>query len=158
MNEFHPLRHRRIRWHCDRACSLGFIRHIECSPLSAAENQINAELTRLRNAFSTVRLELETLKTSAAQVSGLAEFNAFLELHQMILDDPTLSHAALETVEQAQCNAEWAITQQMEVLVARFEEIEDAYLRERKTDVVQVVERVLKVLLGHPGYTPAIEA
>jgi len=118
------------------------------------KNQINAELTRLRNAFSTVRLELETLKTSAAQVSGLAEFNAFLELHQMILDDPTLSHAALETVEQAQCNAEWAITQQMEVLVARFEEIEDAYLRERKTDVVQVVERVLKVLLGHPGYTP----
>lgn len=57
------------------------------------KNQINAELTRLRNAFSTVRLELETLKTSAAQVSGLAEFNAFLELLQMILDDPTLSHA-----------------------------------------------------------------
>lgn len=118
------------------------------------KNQIDTELIRLRNAFTIVRLELETLKTSAAQVSGLAEFNAFLELHQMILDDPTLSHAALETVEQAQCNAEWAITQQMEVLVARFEEIEDAYLRERKTDVTQVVERVLKVLLGHPGYTP----
>ncbi|MDF0678556.1 MAG: phosphoenolpyruvate-utilizing N-terminal domain-containing protein, partial [Nitrosomonas sp.] len=118
------------------------------------KNQINAELTRLRNAFSTVRLELETLKTSAAQVSGPAEFNAFLDLHQMILDDPMLSHAALEMVEQAQCNAEWAITQQMEVLVARFEEIEDAYLRERKADVTQVVERVLKVLLGHPGYTP----
>lgn len=118
------------------------------------KSQIDTELIRLRNAFTTVRLELETLKTSAAQVSGLAEFNAFLELHQMILDDPTLSHAALETVEQAQCNAEWAITQQMEVLVARFEEIEDAYLRERKTDVTQVVERILKVLLGHPGYTP----
>jgi len=38
--------------------------------------------------------------------------------------------------------------------MAQFEEIEDVYLRERKTDVIQVVERVLKVLLGHPGYVP----
>ncbi|WP_300087639.1 phosphoenolpyruvate--protein phosphotransferase [uncultured Nitrosomonas sp.] len=118
------------------------------------KNQIDAEQARLRNAFSTVRLELETLKNSTAQGSMLAEFHAFLELHQMILDDPMLSHAALEMMEQAQCNAEWAITQQMGVLIARFEEIEDAYLRERKADVAQVVERVLKVLLGHPGYTP----
>lgn len=117
-------------------------------------NQIDAELARLSSAFATVRLELETLQASAIQGSALAEFNAFLELHQMILDDPMLSEAALETIAQAQCNAEWAITQQMEVLTARFDEIEDVYLRERKTDVTQVVERILKVLLGHPGYTP----
>ncbi|ABI58804.1 MULTISPECIES: phosphoenolpyruvate--protein phosphotransferase [Nitrosomonas] len=118
------------------------------------KDQIDAELARLHNAFSTVRLELETLKSSTVQGAGPAEFNAFLELHQMILDDPMFSQAALDIVKQAQCNAEWAITQQMEVLVARFEEIEDAYLRERKTDVAQIAERVLKVLLGHPGYTP----
>lgn len=118
------------------------------------KDQIDAELARLHNAFSTVRLELETLKNSAVQGAGPAEFNAFLELHQMILDDPMFSQAALDIVKQVQCNAEWAITQQMEALVARFEEIEDAYLRERKTDVAQIAERVLKVLLGHPGYTP----
>ena len=73
----------------------------------------------------------------------------------MILDDPTLSTAAKTYIAQNQCNAEWAITQQMGVLMAQFEEIEDPYLRERKTDVIQVVERVLKVLLGHPGYVPA---
>ena len=39
----------------------------------------------------------------------------------------------------------------MNVLVEQFEDIEDAYLRERKADVVQVVERVLKRLLGKPG-------
>jgi phosphotransferase system enzyme I (PtsI) len=32
----------------------------------------------------------------------------------------------------------------------QFDEFEDAYLRERKHDVVQVVERVLKVLMGKP--------
>lgn len=117
-------------------------------------NQIDAELTRLNNAFTTVQQELKNLQTHAMQGLALAEFNAFLELHQMILDDPTLSQAAMEHIAKVHCNAEWAISQQMDVLVAQFEEIEDAYLRERKTDVVQVVERVLKVLLGHPGYTP----
>jgi phosphotransferase system enzyme I (PtsI) len=42
----------------------------------------------------------------------------------------------------------------MEHLVEQFEAIEDAYLRERKSDVVQVVERVVKVLLGRPGHLP----
>ncbi len=36
----------------------------------------------------------------------------------------------------------------MELLVEQFDEIEDSYLRERKHDVVQVVERVLKALMG----------
>jgi phosphotransferase system enzyme I (PtsI) len=39
----------------------------------------------------------------------------------------------------------------MENLLDQFEEIEDPYLRERKNDVIQVVERILKELLGHPG-------
>lgn len=118
------------------------------------KNQIDKEITRLNNAFATVRKELEKLQSSAIQGPTFAEFNAFLELHHMILDDPTLGSAAVDCIARTQCNSEWAVTQQMEVLLAQFEEIEDAYLRERKTDVIQVVERVLKVLLGHPGYTP----
>ena len=47
-------------------------------------------------------------------------------------------------IEHEQCNAEWALKVQMDALVAEFEAFEDAYLSERKTDVVQVVERVLK--------------
>ena len=41
--------------------------------------------------------------------------------------------------------------QQMEHLVDQFDQFDDPYLRERKFDVVQVVERVIKELLGHPG-------
>ena len=118
------------------------------------KTQIDKEIVRLNNAFTIVRKELEKLQSTANQGPTFAEFNAFLELHHMILDDPTLGLAAIDCIAQTQCNAEWAVTQQMEVLLAQFEEIEDAYLRERKTDVIQVVERVLKVLLGHPGYIP----
>ena len=79
-----------------------------------------------------------------------AEFGAFLDVHWMILTDPTLSEAPKRMIAEQRCNAEWALTQQMNVLVEQFEQIEDPYLRERKADVVQVVERVLKVLLGKP--------
>lgn len=117
-------------------------------------NKINTEISRLSVAFTTVREELETLHASVISGPASAEFGAFLDLHRMILEDPTLSSAAKTYISQNQCNAEWAITQQRDVLLAQFEEIEDAYLRERKTDVIQVVERVLKALLGHPGYIP----
>lgn len=127
---------------------------LEAAHYLIPRNQIDREITRLSNAFSVVRKELETLQASATDGPAFAEFSAFLELHHMILDDPMLSEAASNCIAQTHCNAEWAITQQMEVLLAQFEEIDDAYLRERKTDVIQVVERVLKALLGHPGYIP----
>jgi len=117
-------------------------------------NKVSNEISRLGVAFTTVREELETLHASVISGPASAEFGAFLDLHRMILDDPTLSSAAKTYISQNQCNAEWAITQQTDVLLAQFEQIEDAYLRERKTDVIQVAERVLKALLGHPGYVP----
>ena len=119
------------------------------------EDQVSNEISRLDIAFNGVREELEALNASVVSGPAAPEYGAFLELHRMILDDPTLSTAAKTYIAQNQCNAEWAITQQMGVLMAQFEEIEDPYLRERKTDVIQVVERVLKTLLGHPGYVPA---
>ena len=117
-------------------------------------NKISNEISRLDAAFTTVRKEFETLHASVIAGPASAEFGAFLDLHRMILDDPTLFSAAKTYVSQNLCNAEWAVTQQKDVLLSQFEEIEDAYLRERKTDVIQVVERVLKALLGHPGYIP----
>ena len=83
-----------------------------------------------------------------------SEFDAFLNLHLMILDDELLSEAARRMIESEQCNAEWAIKMRMDTLLAQFDEIEDGYLRDRRNDVIQVVERVLKALTGHPGHTP----
>ncbi|MGZ0019654.1 phosphoenolpyruvate--protein phosphotransferase [Nitrosomonas sp. wSCUT-2] len=118
------------------------------------KQQVDKEIARLDSAFAVVRKEFETMQKSVADGHARAEFSAFLDLHLMILDDPTLSEATRSIIAQTYCNAEWALTQQMQVLLAQFEEIEDAYLRERKADVMQVVERVLKAMLGHPGYLP----
>lgn len=115
------------------------------------DSKVNNEISRLNVAFDVVRKELEALQANVTSGPAFAEFSAFLDLHHMILDDPMLSDAANHCITQTHCNAEWAITQQMNELLAQFEAIDDAYLRERKADVTQVVDRVLKALSGHPG-------
>jgi len=66
----------------------------------------------------------------------------------MILDDSALSQVPRELIRTRRYNAEWALLQQMENLTERFDEINDQYLRERKADVQQAVERVLKALMA----------
>lgn len=121
--------------------------HYEIEP-----DQIAAELERFDIAVSQVRGELIGLHASVP-ASAPAEMGAFLDVHIMILNDSMLSETPRELIRARRCNAEWALVQQMEMLIARFEEIEDPYLRERKADVRQVVERVLKAMLG-TGHAP----
>ena len=117
------------------------------------KNMLEEEVKRLDDALLTTRNELLTLRSNRP-LQAAAEFEAFLDLHMMILGDDHISHAAREMIKQEQCNAEWALKTQMDELVAQFEAFDDEYLRERKTDVIQVVERILKVLSGHPGHVP----
>ncbi|OGS91185.1 MAG: phosphoenolpyruvate--protein phosphotransferase [Gallionellales bacterium GWE2_58_10] len=114
---------------------------------------IDEEIARFDAALQTTRNELSRLRNNRP-TQAAAEFDAFLELHQMILDDPLLSAAPREMIASEHCNAEWALKVQTETLVAQFDEFEDAYLRERQADVKQVAERLLKQLLGQPGHQP----
>ncbi len=124
---------------------------LEVAHYSIAPGGADAEIMRLENAIKEVRRELEELHGEITGGNAPAEFAALLDVHTMILNDPTLSEAPKRVIAEQHCNAEWALTQQMNVLVEQFEQIEDSYLRERKADVVQIVERILKRLLGKPG-------
>ena len=117
------------------------------------QQQIADELARFEAALTTVRADLEELRTQIPP-NAPQEFAAFLNLHLMILNDTTLSKVPSEIIETELCNAEWALKVQMDALLDQFDAIEDGYLRERKADVIHVVERVMKVLLGQPGYAP----
>jgi len=127
---------------------------LEVAHYSIAPEQVPAEIERLTQALRAVQMELEGLHGAMTSGDAPAEFGAFLDVHWMILTDPTLAEVPKHSIAEQLCNAEWALTQQLGVLVEQFETIEDPYLRERKADVVQVVERVLKVLLGKPGGIP----
>ncbi|GAB4061215.1 phosphoenolpyruvate--protein phosphotransferase [Uliginosibacterium sediminicola] len=125
---------------------------LEVNHFLIAPRHVEAEVIRLDDAAAKVHFELRALRETST--AAQSELTAFVDLHTLLLDDPMLVDAARRLVRERRCNAEWALVQQMEQVVEQFEAIEDAYLRERKADVVQVVERLLKVLLGHPGSVP----
>lgn len=111
-------------------------------------NLIEDEIQRFSNAVATVQADLEHIHQSLRKHAP-AELGAFIGTHLMMLADKSLSEAPKQIIRNEQCNAEWAIKLQMDAIVEQFEQIEDDYLRERKQDVIQVVERIIKVLLGH---------
>jgi phosphotransferase system enzyme I (PtsI) len=116
--------------------------HYEVPP-----EDVESEVERFDVALRRAREDLAALKTQMP-ADAPTEFGAFLDLHGMILDDASLSQAPRDLIRSRRCNAEWALVQQMEKLTDRFDEIDDPYLRERKADVQQAVERVLKALMG----------
>ncbi len=118
-----------------------------------AKNAVEAEVARFDRAMDETHTELQSLIEKIPD-NAPPEYAAFVQLHLMILNDPTLAEEPRVRIREQYCNAEWALKQQMDMLVAEFEAIEDAYLRERRADVEQVVERVLKGLMGHAGETP----
>jgi phosphoenolpyruvate-protein phosphotransferase (PTS system enzyme I) len=127
---------------------------LEVNHYHVAERYLPEELARLEDAVATVRGELMGLKASTTGGHTHSEVGAFVDLQIMLLADPLLVDSARELIAERRCNAEWALVQQMDHLVEQFQQIEDPYLRERQADVVQVVERLVKVLLGHPGHLP----
>ncbi len=116
----------------------------------AAEG-VEHEIVRLRVARDAVAAEFEGLKRELPPEAP-HELAALLDVHLMLLHDDTLSGAVKQWIVERHYNAEWALSAQLEVLARQFDEMEDAYLRERKADVEQVVERLLRELSrGHAG-------
>ncbi len=122
---------------------------LEVSHLTLAPRLVDKEIARFDAALTAVKQELLLMKENTEHAP--AELAAFIDIHTMFLEDPELAEKPRELIRERRYNAEWALVQQMEHLVHQFEQFDDPYLRERKFDVVQVVERVIKELLGHPG-------
>ncbi len=113
-------------------------------------DRIEPEVERLRNARNAVSAELEGLKRELP-AEAPHELAALLDVHVMLLHDESLVGAAKGWIRDRHYNAEWALSAQLEVLARQFDEMEDVYLRERKADVEQVVERLLRELAGQAG-------
>ena len=103
------------------------------------------EANKLLQAFEQVSNELSALKITLPK-DAPQEMAAFLDVHQMILSDPTLAQKPLELIRQKRLNAAWALTTELNDLLEQFSEIEDPYLKERGNDIRQVAERVIKAI------------
>ncbi|MEJ8795492.1 phosphoenolpyruvate--protein phosphotransferase [Trinickia caryophylli] len=118
--------------------------------------QIEGEVERLRAALKTVQSELERLSEDLA-ADAPSEVGAFIHVHTMILNDAMLVQETIDLIRTRRYNVEWALTEQLERLSRHFDDIEDEYLRERKADIEQVVERILKALAGAPSAAALVD-
>ncbi len=113
------------------------------------QDQIDAEIERFNAAQAAVLAELDALREDLS-ADAPSEMDAFINVHTMILNDAMLVQEPFDLIRTRRYNVEWALTEQLDILGGYFDEIEDEYLRERKADVEQVVERLLKALAGAP--------
>ncbi|MFS2165794.1 phosphoenolpyruvate--protein phosphotransferase [Variovorax sp. Varisp62] len=113
--------------------------------------EIETEIDRVRTARNAVADELTKLQANVAQMGPNDtphELSALLEVHQMLLQDEVLTGGVKHWITERLYNAEWALTTQLEIIARQFDEMEDEYLRERKADLEQVVERLLHRMKG----------
>ena len=119
--------------------------------------QVELEIARLRAARDVVADELSSLQRDLP-LDAPGELSALLDVHLMLLHDETLTGATKHWIRERHYNAEWALSAQLEVLARQFDEMEDEYLRERKADLEQVVERLLRAMARSAGGQAGLRA
>jgi phosphotransferase system enzyme I (PtsI) len=121
------------------------------------DEQKPTELRRLRTARDAVVQEIARIQLGLDQTAAKDahhELSALLDVHLMLLQDVQLQEGVKHWVDERHYNAEWALTSQLDVISRQFDEMEDPYLRERKADLEQVVERMLRHMRGAPSPVP----
>jgi phosphotransferase system enzyme I (PtsI) len=110
------------------------------------ESLVDDEIARFKAAIDNARGQLERIRKHIPR-SAPPEIASIIDTHLLILHDKMISEAPIGTIRKRQCNAEWALNIQSDLLGKVFEQMDDPYLRNKKTDVNQVVDRVLRNLL-----------
>ena len=130
---------------------------LEVDHYQIPEEFIAREVKRFSNAVKQVRADLNWLENDVNTThkgDASADLAAFVTVHRMILQDPSFSEVPRDIIKRESCNAEWALKLQLDELLAHFADVQDEYLRERKTDVRQVAERVIAALSGQDSAVP----
>ena len=105
------------------------------------------EITRVRISRNAVMEEITRLQQDLPK-DAPHELAALLDVHLMLLQDEQLISGVKHWIVDRHYNAEWALTTQYEIIARQFDDMEDEYLRERKADLEQVVERILRHMKG----------
>jgi phosphoenolpyruvate-protein phosphotransferase (PTS system enzyme I) len=114
---------------------------------TVAPEQVDHEVERFLTAVNGAREQLKKIRGQIPK-DAPAEAASFIDTHLLILDDKMISEAPIEAMRGERRNAEWALKVQSDRLSEIFERMEDPYLRNKKTDVRHVVERVMRHLLN----------
>ncbi|MCJ7682528.1 MAG: PEP-utilizing enzyme, partial [Candidatus Aminicenantes bacterium] len=102
---------------------------------------IEKELERLDRSVKRTKTQLVEIKSGIEKKIG--EEHAFIfEAHLMILEDDALMNGVKSIIEKEGVRAEWAISRTHDKYTQIFETIEDDYIRQRQSDVSDVLSKI----------------
>jgi multiphosphoryl transfer protein len=114
-------------------------------------DDVETEWQRLQVAIQLSKEEIQSLLSQACTQIGDAEA-AIFDAHLLFLEDPVLLEAVHQRIFQQYQNAEAAWQAVVEELVSNYRTFEDPYLQERVADIVDVEQRVLRLLTGFQSH------
>ncbi|MDR1192338.1 MAG: phosphoenolpyruvate--protein phosphotransferase [Verrucomicrobiales bacterium] len=109
---------------------------------------VPAEIARLEAALMKTRQEIVAIKENLAVAIGEKDA-AIFDAHLLVLDDSTLLDAVRKQIEGRNLCVEVVFHHLMQNYAQSMRQVDDAYLRERATDILDVGRRVLNNLLGN---------
>ena len=110
-------------------------------------DDIEKEIDRLKSAIETAKNELDELYNSKIEELGEKEAQIF-KSHEMMLEDETFISEVKVKIKEEKVNAEYALSEVSKIYIEMFKKIEDEYLRERAEDIKDVMNRVIRILMG----------
>lgn len=112
----------------------------------AFANNCETEKVRLQQAVEVAQTQLTDLYRDAISVVGQEKAEVF-EYHRLLLSDPSLIEKVTQFIERGYL-AEYAVFKAKQQLLLMFDDLEDAYIRERAADIKDVSQRLISVLAG----------
>jgi phosphocarrier protein FPr len=109
---------------------------------------VNVEWQRLQTAIQIAKQEIATLLSHTSIQIGHAEA-AIFDAHLLFLADPVMLEAVRQHIVEERLNGEVAWQAVVDEVANSYRKLEDSYLQERVDDVVDVGQRVLRILLGN---------
>lgn len=110
-------------------------------------HNVDAEIKRFELAKESALLELQELNEMA--LSKANEINAAIfEGHQLILQDEGYYNFVIDLILNQGANAEFAVKQTSEKYSQMFLSMKDEYMQARAFDIIDVSERLLRLLNG----------
>ena len=130
---------------------------IDIPEYSVPKKFISDEINRLKQAIATAAAQLKAIRKHIPENTP-ADIGSFIDAHLLMIQDSMLSDEPVNIIKRQQCNAEWALKQQRDILVAVFDAMDDPYLRTRKDDIEHVINRILGLLLDKSSHASDVDA
>jgi len=109
--------------------------------------EVEGELQRFSLALEQAKAQLRQVKKDVSSKPHLREHLYILDTHLLILEDEMLVQQTVAQIKK-RMNAEGALKRTLTILRQMFDSIEDEYLRERRSDVDAIGDRLQRILAG----------